>query len=294
MPWRKTRIDIFLQPMVTLPQRKVRYYEAVTRLRDDGLAARRRRVHRSRGSRRPDRADRPCGDAEMRAGAAPADGAQQGCRRVLQRRRGDAGQSRNLRAMHGFSRGQPRAGAILRARIQAGDVPQSRSGRANIWRRWRNAVFVFLDQSRRRLRIEPRELADRGVRFIKVPAALLLDPKTKLRVRHSPFDLSDLLGRFGIDLITERRTRGRTRRGRPARLRCAVRPGIPCSRRRGRCGPRAHLLPAELLRPRRRTPMAPARLLPPKRLAVDPAAGDRQRRAGAAPRGPGWFRPSLS
>src|SRR5882757_5781592 len=29
------RIDIYLQPMVTLPQRKVRYYEAVTRLRDD-------------------------------------------------------------------------------------------------------------------------------------------------------------------------------------------------------------------------------------------------------------------
>ena len=27
------------------------------------------------------------------------------------------------------------------------------------------------------LRFEPRELADRGVRFIKVPAALLLDPK---------------------------------------------------------------------------------------------------------------------
>ena len=27
------------------------------------------------------------------------------------------------------------------------------------------------------LRIEPRELADRGVRFIKVPAALLLDPR---------------------------------------------------------------------------------------------------------------------
>ena len=29
------RIDIYLQPMVTLPQRKVRFYEAVTRLRDD-------------------------------------------------------------------------------------------------------------------------------------------------------------------------------------------------------------------------------------------------------------------
>lgn len=30
------RIDLYLQPIVTLPQRKVRYYEALTRLRDDG------------------------------------------------------------------------------------------------------------------------------------------------------------------------------------------------------------------------------------------------------------------
>ena len=31
----ESRLDIYLQPMVTLPQRKVRFYEAVTRLRDD-------------------------------------------------------------------------------------------------------------------------------------------------------------------------------------------------------------------------------------------------------------------
>src|SRR6185437_3256103 len=31
----ENRIDLYLQPMVTLPQRKVRFYEAVTRLRDD-------------------------------------------------------------------------------------------------------------------------------------------------------------------------------------------------------------------------------------------------------------------
>src|SRR6266702_3501063 len=31
----ENRIDIFLQPMVTLPQRKVRFYEAVTRVRDE-------------------------------------------------------------------------------------------------------------------------------------------------------------------------------------------------------------------------------------------------------------------
>ena len=55
----ENRIDIYLQPMVTLPQRKVRYYEAVTRLRDDeGSDSRRRRFHRRRRGRRADRADR--------------------------------------------------------------------------------------------------------------------------------------------------------------------------------------------------------------------------------------------
>ena len=29
------RIDLYLQPIVTLPQRKVRYYEALSRLRTD-------------------------------------------------------------------------------------------------------------------------------------------------------------------------------------------------------------------------------------------------------------------
>ena len=54
------------------------------------------------------------------------------------------------------------------------------------------------------MRIEPRELADRGVRFIKVPAALLLDPRQSSTSDIHPSDLSDLLGRYGIDLIAER------------------------------------------------------------------------------------------
>src|SRR5262249_62063811 len=29
------RVDLYLQPMVTLPQRKIRYYEALSRLRSD-------------------------------------------------------------------------------------------------------------------------------------------------------------------------------------------------------------------------------------------------------------------
>jgi cyclic-di-GMP phosphodiesterase TipF (flagellum assembly factor) len=52
------------------------------------------------------------------------------------------------------------------------------------------------------LRFEPRELADRSVRFVKVPAALLLDPARASDIH--PSDLSDMLGRFGIDLVAER------------------------------------------------------------------------------------------
>ena len=52
------------------------------------------------------------------------------------------------------------------------------------------------------LRIEPRELAARGFRFVKIPATLLLNRVTPGSDIH-PADLSDLLGRFGIDLIAE-------------------------------------------------------------------------------------------
>jgi cyclic-di-GMP phosphodiesterase TipF (flagellum assembly factor) len=54
------------------------------------------------------------------------------------------------------------------------------------------------------LRVEPRELADRGFRFIKVPATLLLNRVGAASTDIHPADLSDLLGRFGIDLIAEK------------------------------------------------------------------------------------------
>ncbi len=53
------------------------------------------------------------------------------------------------------------------------------------------------------LRVEPRELATRGFRFVKVPGSLLLDRNVATTDIH-PADLSDLLGRFGIDLIAEK------------------------------------------------------------------------------------------
>jgi len=54
------------------------------------------------------------------------------------------------------------------------------------------------------LRIEPRDLADRGFRFIKVQAGLLLNRAGAAATDIHPADLSDLVGRFGIDLIAEK------------------------------------------------------------------------------------------
>src|SRR5208282_5603003 len=54
------------------------------------------------------------------------------------------------------------------------------------------------------LRVEPRELTQRGFRFIKAPATLLLNRVGAASTDIHPADLSDLLGRFGIDLIAER------------------------------------------------------------------------------------------
>jgi cyclic-di-GMP phosphodiesterase TipF (flagellum assembly factor) len=54
------------------------------------------------------------------------------------------------------------------------------------------------------LRVEPRELNERGFRFIKAPATLLLNRVGAASTDIHPADLSDLVGRFGIDLIAER------------------------------------------------------------------------------------------
>lgn len=54
------------------------------------------------------------------------------------------------------------------------------------------------------LRFEPRELATRGFRFVKVPANLLLNRAGGTLSDIHPADLPGLLARFGIDLVAEK------------------------------------------------------------------------------------------
>ncbi|KYG22021.1 diguanylate phosphodiesterase [Bradyrhizobium sp. AT1] len=201
----ENRIDIFLQPMVTLPQRKVRFYEAVTRMRDerDQLIAAEEFISIAEASGLIGRIDNM---VMLR------------CVQVLRRlmvRNKDVGVFCNVAASTlGNSTTFAQCLDFLEAnRALAPSLvlefkqstfrnlgPAETENLAALAQRgFRFSIDHVTD-----LRIEPRELADRGVRFIKVPAALLLDPKQASASDIHPSDLSDLLGRFGIDLIAER------------------------------------------------------------------------------------------
>jgi cyclic-di-GMP phosphodiesterase TipF (flagellum assembly factor) len=199
------RIDIYLQPMVSLPQRKVRFYEAVTRLRDerDQIVA----------------ADDFILVAEAAGLIGRIDHAVMlKCVQVLRRlmvRNKDVGVFCNVAAA---TLGNPTTFAQCLDFLEA-----NRALAPSLVLEFKQSTFRNLDPSKIEhlaalaqrgfrfsidhvtdLRIEPRELADRGVRFIKVPAALLLDHRHNSGSDIHPSDLSDLLGRFGIDLIAER------------------------------------------------------------------------------------------
>jgi cyclic-di-GMP phosphodiesterase TipF (flagellum assembly factor) len=199
------RIDIYLQPMVSLPQRKVRFYEAVTRLRDerDQIVA----------------ADDFILVAEAAGLIGRIDHAVMlKCVQVLRRlmvRNKDVGVFCNVAAA---TLGNPTTFAQCLDFLEA-----NRALAPSLVLEFKQSTFRNLDPGKIEhlaalaqrgfrfsidhvtdLRIEPRELADRGVRFIKVPAALLLDHRHNSGSDIHPSDLSDLLGRFGIDLIAER------------------------------------------------------------------------------------------
>jgi cyclic-di-GMP phosphodiesterase TipF (flagellum assembly factor) len=52
-------------------------------------------------------------------------------------------------------------------------------------------------------RIDARGLAERGVRFVKVPAETMLAQQRNPTSPVHPEDLSDLLGRYGIELVAD-------------------------------------------------------------------------------------------
>jgi cyclic-di-GMP phosphodiesterase TipF (flagellum assembly factor) len=198
------RIDLYLQPIVTLPQRKVRYYEAMSRFNAGNgeiVAACDFLPYAEAGSLLP-KLDNL---SVLRC--------VQVVRRLLLKNR-EIGLFCNLAVATLTDSGFPQLLEFIEANraiapslvfeftqsAVRGMGPIEHESMAALAERG----FRFSMDNLSDLRIEPRELNARGFRFIKAPAALLLNRVGSASANIHPADFSDLLGRFGIDLIGER------------------------------------------------------------------------------------------
>jgi cyclic-di-GMP phosphodiesterase TipF (flagellum assembly factor) len=198
------RLEFHLQPILALPQRKVRYYEALARLR--------------------------AADGELLAAtdflsAAEAGGLMpridnlmvfrcvQVVRRLMSKNR-DVGLFCSIAAatlvdaefFPQFTEFMEANRAIAPALVfeftQAayrafGPIETENLGTLMGW------GFRFSLDHVGDLKLEPRDLADRGFRFVKVPATLLLNRHGGSIGDIHPADLTGLLSRFGIELIAD-------------------------------------------------------------------------------------------
>jgi cyclic-di-GMP phosphodiesterase TipF (flagellum assembly factor) len=200
-----SRIDLYLQPIVTLPQRKVRYYEAVSRLRTiegDIIPA------------------IDFIDVAESAGLMPKIDNLLVFRCVQVVRRLQL-KSRDVGLFCNISGATLTDAVYFRQILDFMDANRALAG---------SLMFEFTQEAYRNfgpieheslaalaergfrfsmdhvadLRMEAKELADRSFRFLKVPATLLLNKTTPAQSDIHPEDLADLLARSGIDLIAER------------------------------------------------------------------------------------------
>jgi cyclic-di-GMP phosphodiesterase TipF (flagellum assembly factor) len=199
------RIDLYLQPIVTLPQRKVRFYEALSRIRtEEGEII-------------------PAADfievAEL-VGLMPKIDNMLVFRcvqvvRRLQLKSRDVGLFCNISAstltdtiyfrqfLDFMEANRALAGSLTfeftQEAYRAFGPLEHESLAALAERGFRFSMDHVTD-----LRLEAKEMADRSFRFLKVPAKLLLNRAASAQSDIHAEDLADLMARNGIDLIGER------------------------------------------------------------------------------------------
>ncbi len=201
----ENRMDLYLQPIVSLPQRKVRHYEALSRMRTDQgevLTAEQFISEAETGGLMP------------RIDLLGANRCVQIARRLLSKNR-DIGLFCNVstatlaqpasRSEFLDLMGANRALAhclILEfalAAVRRMTAVEHAALSELSERGFRLSVDNVTD-----LRLEAGDLASRGFRFVKIPAALLLKSSSPALGGIAPDQLSDQLGRVGIDLIADR------------------------------------------------------------------------------------------
>jgi cyclic-di-GMP phosphodiesterase TipF (flagellum assembly factor) len=199
-----SRIDLYLQPIVMLPQRKVRFYEAMSRLKADNgdvVAAADFLKYAEAGALMP-KLDQL---TVLRC--------VQVVRRLLLKNReiglfcnvsGLTLTNASFATLLEFVEANRAIAPSLvfefsQSAVRAMGPIEHESLAALADRGFRFSMDNLTD-----LRVEPRELTDRGFRFVKASAGLLLNRVGAASTDIHPADFSDLLGRYGIDLIAER------------------------------------------------------------------------------------------
>jgi cyclic-di-GMP phosphodiesterase TipF (flagellum assembly factor) len=201
----QNRIELFLQPVVTLPHRKVRYYEALMRLRmpDDRIVVAADFLPYAQASGLLPEIDHLMLSRCVRVV------------RRLQAKNRDVGVLCNIsgatltdpvafpRILDLVQANRALASALTfeipYAVIRGGDLRESESISALTDLGFRISVDHVTD-----LRFDPGDLAGRKCAFVKIPAAVLLDPHQQASAKIHLADLSGLLARFGMDLVAEK------------------------------------------------------------------------------------------
>ena len=196
-------IDLYLQPVVTLPQRKVRYYEALSRLKADN------------GDLVPAEDFLDYAEAGLLMPSLDhlsVTRCVQVVRRLLLKSRDvgvfcnissatltDAGFAKFLEFMEANRAIAPAlVFEFTQSAVRAMGPIEHESLAALAERGYRFSIDNLTD-----LRVDARELNERGFRFVKAPAGLLFNRVGIVSTDIHPADFSDLLGRFGIDLIAD-------------------------------------------------------------------------------------------
>jgi cyclic-di-GMP phosphodiesterase TipF (flagellum assembly factor) len=198
-------IDLYLQPIVTLPQRKVRHYEATSRLR----SAQGEMLHASAFI-----AQAETGGLIPRIDNLVTFRCVALVRRLLLKNR-DIGLFCNLSArtltdatffpqLLDFLAANRAIAPSLVLQFTHGAVAAMGPAEHERLAALSARGFRFSMDHVTRLRLDAKELGNRGFRYIKVHADLLLKGGRPAPGDIHPAELSGLLGRFGIDLIVDR------------------------------------------------------------------------------------------
>ncbi|MEX2128387.1 MAG: EAL domain-containing protein [Xanthobacteraceae bacterium] len=199
------RIELYLQPVVTLPQRKVRYYEALSRMRlaDDVIVEAARFFPAARAAGLLPKIDERLVHSCVQI-----------VRRLAAKSR-EVGLFLNIapetlgdRAAFGEILGYLDANRALAPSLVL-EIPQRAYRALGVTEQTNMSLlaergFRFSLDRIEDFRIDARGLADRGIRFIKVPAELMLSHEQNGSGHIHPADLSDLLSRYGIELVADR------------------------------------------------------------------------------------------